>query len=79
MVENMEIIYNQVHHNIEEANRKYKIKADKHIRHKAPIKEGDMVWIHIRLERFPQVRNNKLMPRVIGPFPVLRQYGSNTF
>jgi hypothetical protein len=79
LIKQMETIHKQVHENIEETNRKYKLKVDKHFKQRAAIKEGDLVWIHVRKERFPQLRKNKLMPRVIGPFPVLQQYGNNAF
>ena len=55
------------------------MQADKHHRAKQPIKEGDLLWVHIRKEKFPHLRKNMLMPRAIGPFPVLQQYGNNAF
>jgi hypothetical protein len=32
---------------------------------------GDMVWLHLRKDRFPTLRRSKLMPRAAGPFKVL--------
>ena len=32
------------------------------------FEEGDLVWIHLSKERFPQERNSKLKPRGDGPF-----------
>ena len=78
-VKKMEALHKQIHENIAEANRKYKLQADKHHRAKQPIKVGDLVWVHIRKERFPHLRKNKLMTRAIGPFTVLQQYGFNAF
>lgn len=79
MQKQMEAVYRLVHDNIEATNRKYKQKADKHLKQKATINEGDLVWVHVRKERFPQLRKSKLMPRAIGPFPVLKKYGNNAF
>jgi hypothetical protein len=33
----------------------------------------------VRKERFPQLRKNKLMPRAIGPFPILRKFRNNAY
>ncbi|XP_071708698.1 uncharacterized protein [Rutidosis leptorrhynchoides] len=40
---------------------------------------GDLVWIHLRKERFPAKRKNKLMPRAEGPFKVLEKVGDNAY
>lgn len=37
------------------------------------------VWIHLRKERFPQLRKNNLMPRAMGPFQIIDKYGDNAF
>ncbi|KAK1595938.1 hypothetical protein QYE76_017391 [Lolium multiflorum] len=41
--------------------------------------EGDLVWIHLRKERFPQERNSKLKPRGDGPFKVLKRINNNAY
>jgi hypothetical protein len=76
LIKHMEAVHAQVQANIEETNRRYKLKVDKHFKQRAEIKEGDLVWIYARKERFPQLRRNKLMPRAIGPFPVLHKIGN---
>ncbi|KAK1601877.1 hypothetical protein QYE76_016460 [Lolium multiflorum] len=43
------------------------------------FEEGDLVWIHLRKERFPQERNSKLKPRGDGPFKVLKRINNNTY
>ena len=63
---------------IENQSKKYKEQADKHRRFKA-FKEGDLVWIHLRKERFPNRRFAKLQPRVDGPFKVLKKIGDNAY
>ena len=40
---------------------------------------GDLVWIHLRKERFPQKRKSKLMPRADGPFEVLEKVSDNAY
>ena len=37
------------------------------------FEEGDIVWLHLRKDRFPQERNSKLKPRGDGPFKVLKK------
>ncbi|KAK1561298.1 hypothetical protein QYE76_037242 [Lolium multiflorum] len=43
------------------------------------FEEGDLVWIHLRKERFPQERNSKLKPRGDGPFKVLKRISNNAY
>ena len=43
------------------------------------VKEGDMVWLHLRKERFPTKRASKLAPRGGGPFKVLKKIGDNAY
>ena len=40
---------------------------------------GDLVWLHLRKERFPQERKSKLRPRADGPFKVLARYNDNAY
>ena len=35
------------------------------------FKPGDLVWVHFRKDRFPQLRKSKLKPRGAGPYKVL--------
>ncbi|KAK1619389.1 hypothetical protein QYE76_024906 [Lolium multiflorum] len=41
--------------------------------------QGDLVWIHLRKDRFPQERNSKLKPRGDGPFKVLKRINDNAY
>ena len=43
------------------------------------FEEGDLVWIHLRKDRFPAERKNKLMPRVDGPFRILKRINNNAY
>ena len=40
---------------------------------------GDLVWIHLRKDRFPTLRNSKLKPRGDGPFQVLEKINNNAY
>ena len=40
---------------------------------------GDLVWLHLRKDRFPNEGKSKLRPRVDGPFKVLERYNNNTY
>ena len=43
------------------------------------FQEGDLVWVHLRKDRFPQERNSKLKPRGDGPFKVLKRINNNAY
>ena len=64
----------QVKAKIEKMNAQYKARSNKK-RKQHIYKPGDLVWLHLRKERFPSKRKNKLMPRADGPFEVLEAYG----
>ena len=40
---------------------------------------GDLVWLHLRKDRFPTERKSKLLPRADGPFMVLARYNNNAY
>ena len=40
---------------------------------------GDLVWLHLRKDRFPNERKSKLLPRADGPFKVLACYNNNAY
>jgi hypothetical protein len=48
-------------------NAKYKISGDKG-RKQLDFEPGDLVWLHLRKEQFPDLRKSKLMPRADGSF-----------
>jgi hypothetical protein len=64
--------------NIERMNAKYKISGDKG-RKQLDFEPSDLVWLHLRKERFPNLRNSKLMPRADGPFKVLEKINENAY
>jgi hypothetical protein len=59
-------------------NAKYKISGDKG-RKQLDFEPGDLVWLHLRKERFPDLRKSKLMPRADGPFKVLEKINENAY
>ena len=71
-------LHEQIRGSILRNNEKYNKQANKH-RKPAAFKEGDLVWIHLRKERFPSKRSSKLKPRADGPFRVLQRIGENAY
>ncbi|ONK69608.1 uncharacterized protein A4U43_C05F24760 [Asparagus officinalis] len=68
----------QVKTRIEKVIELYKKKANKHC-NSLEFKPGDLVWLHLRKERFPTRRKNKLMARGDDPFKVIEKVGSNAY
>jgi hypothetical protein len=64
--------------NIEKMTKKYEKRANKG-RRKMLFKPGDLVWVHLRKQRFPEQRKSKLQPRADGPFKVLRKINDNAY
>jgi hypothetical protein len=40
---------------------------------------GDLVWLHLRKDRFPDLHKSKLMPRADGPFKVIEKISDNAY
>jgi len=74
----MNKLHEQIRGQIEKTNEAYKAKANKHCR-QLGFKSGDLVWLHLRKERFPLRRKNKLMARSDGPFEVIMKVGNNGY
>jgi hypothetical protein len=64
--------------NIEKMNEKYRIAASKCCK-EVKLEPGDLVWLHLRKERFPELRKSKLMSRVAGPFKILAKINDNAY
>jgi len=64
--------------NIERMNAKYKLAGGKGRKH-VVFAPGDLVWLHLRKDRFPNLRKSKLMPRADGPFKVLEKINDNAY
>jgi len=63
---------------IEKTNTSYQAQASKH-KKKVVLQPRDLIWIHLRKERFPSKRKNQLMPRADGPFKVLEKIKDNAY
>jgi hypothetical protein len=57
---------------------KYHIAASKG-RKEVKYEPGDLVWLHLRKERFPELRKSKLMSRATGPFKILTKINDNAY
>src|SRR5207244_6869133 len=64
--------------NIEKMNERYRIAGNKG-RKEVLLEPGDLVWVHLRKERFPELRKSKLMPRAAGPLNVLEKINNNEY
>jgi hypothetical protein len=65
-------------HNIEKMNEKYRIAGSKG-RQEVKLEPGDLVWLHLRNDRFPDLRKSKLMPRADGPFKIVEKINDNAY
>jgi hypothetical protein len=59
-------------------NGKYKLAADKEKKH-VTFEPGDLVWLHLRKDRVPNLRMSKLLPRTNGPFKVLERINDGAY
>jgi hypothetical protein len=64
--------------NIEKMIEKYKL-AGSQGRKAVKLEPGDLVWLHLRKDRFPDLRKSKLMPRAAGPFKILEKINDNAY
>ena len=71
-------LHEQVRERIKKQNSRYKAQRDKH-RRLQTFKVGDLVWIHLRKERFPKQPNAKLSPRADGPFRIMQKINDNAY
>jgi len=69
----MKKLYEQVRAQIEKVNEQYKQKANQNYE-LLEFKLGDLVWSHLRWERFPSRRKNKLMASRDGPYMVVQMH-----
>jgi hypothetical protein len=63
---------------ITKLNEKYRITGSKG-RKELKLEPGDLVWLHLRKERFPDLRKSKLMSRDDGPFKILEKINDNAY
>jgi hypothetical protein len=59
-------------------NERYRIAASKG-KKEVKLEPGDLVWVHLRKDRFLDLRKSKIMPRAAGPFKVLEKINDNAY
>ncbi|WVZ75850.1 hypothetical protein U9M48_023874 [Paspalum notatum var. saurae] len=77
-IDHMITLHEQTQQNIAATNAKYQVAGSKGRKH-VTFEPGDMVWLHLRKDRFPTLRRSKLMPRAAGPFKVLTKINDNAY
>ena len=74
--EEIKELHTKVMERIEKFHKQPKQLANKH-RKDAQFQPVDLVWAHLRKERFPSKCKSQLMPRSDGPFEVIEKVGLN--
>jgi hypothetical protein len=64
--------------NIDKMNEKYHTAASKGSK-EVKLEPGDLVWLHLTKERFPELRKSKLMSCAAGPFKILAKINDNAY
>ncbi|WVZ70741.1 hypothetical protein U9M48_019384 [Paspalum notatum var. saurae] len=64
--------------NIEKMNERYREASNKG-RKKIDLEPGDLVWLHLRKDRFLDLRKSKLIPRADGPFKIIEKINDNAY
>jgi len=77
-VDMMKKIHEQTRLAIEKKNKEVALRRNKGRKY-VVFKPGDLVWVHMRKERFPSKRKTKLDPRGSGPYKVLERIGDNAY
>jgi hypothetical protein len=63
---------------IEKINERYRIAASKG-RKEVKLEPGDLVWGHLRKDKFLDLQKSKLMPCAAAPFKVLEKINDNAY
>ncbi|KAH0781376.1 hypothetical protein KY290_000974 [Solanum tuberosum] len=74
----MKKIHEQIRLAIEKKNKEVALRRNKGRKY-VVFKPGDLVWVHMRKERFPSKRKTKLVPRGSRPYKVLERIGDNAY
>ena len=64
--------------NNERMNEKYRI-ADSKGRKEIKLDLGDLVWLHLRKDRFPELLKSKLMPKAAGLYKIIEKINDNAY
>ena len=71
-------LHNKVRQKLEKRTEQYARQANKG-RKEVLFEVGDLVWVHLRKDRFPSLRQSKLKPRADGPFQVIEKINDNAY
>lgn len=71
-------LHEQVRDTIVKHTEKYAQRANKH-RKRVVYQVGDLVWIHVQRERFPNRKFPKLQARADGPFRIIEKVNDNAY
>jgi hypothetical protein len=71
-------IHETTKHNIEKMNAKYRVAGSKG-RQELKLEPGDLVWLHLGKDRFPDLRKSNLMPRAAGLFKIIEKINDNAY
>ena len=63
---------------IEKQNVKYVEQANRRPKY-VEFEVGDLVWVHLRKDRFPPRKFRKLKLREDGPFKIIEKIGENAY
>jgi hypothetical protein len=64
--------------NIKKMTEKYRLVSSQG-RKEVKLEPGDLVWLHLRKDRFLNLRKSKLMPRAAGPYKILEKINNNAY
>ncbi|GAB2271294.1 hypothetical protein Dimus_038908 [Dionaea muscipula] len=76
--EQMKNLHEKVRAHTRKQNVRYMTQVNR-CRKIAEFKERDIIYVHLRSNRFPPRRFGKLWPRTAGPFKILQKIGSNAY
>ena len=71
-------LYEEVRLKIEKQNAIFVEQANRLCKY-VKFEVGDLVWVHLRKDRFPPGKFGKLKPRVHGPFKIIEKIGENAY
>jgi hypothetical protein len=74
----MKKLHSQIRGQLRSSSQEYKRRVDQH-RKELQFEVGDQVLTHLRKERFPKGKYNKLKMKKIWPCNILRKLGANTY
>ena len=71
-------IHQKASERLKKTQEQQRIQGDKHKKTRV-FHPGDLVWIHLSKDRFPNRRSQKLSPRADGPFKVIERINNNAY